>query len=90
MKFVAIGLIVLVAAPALAGGPTYTRGYTRSNGTYVAPHYSSAPDSTKTNNWSSKGNINPYTGEAGTKDPYAPSTTYKPYQPYQPYDPYKH
>ena len=29
------------------------RGYTRSNGTYVAPYVRSAPDSTKTNNYGS-------------------------------------
>jgi hypothetical protein len=49
------------------GGSTFVHGYTRSNGTYVAPHYRSAPNSTKTDNWSTKGNINPYTGQAGTK-----------------------
>jgi hypothetical protein len=48
----------------------HVSGYTRSNGTYVAPHYRTAPDATKLNNWSTKGNVNPYTGKAGTKDPY--------------------
>lgn len=46
------------------------RGYTRSNGTYVAPHYQTAPNATKLDNWSSKPNVNPYTGQQGTKDPY--------------------
>jgi len=45
------------------------RGYTKRNGTDVAPHYSSAPDHSKANNWSSRGNVNPYTGKVGTKDP---------------------
>lgn len=44
------------------------RGYYRSNGTYVAPHYRSDPDTSFSNNWSTKGNVNPYTGEEGTKD----------------------
>ena len=42
-------------------------GYTKKNGTYVAPHYRTAPDSKKSNNWSTKGNVNPITGKKGTK-----------------------
>jgi hypothetical protein len=48
----------------------HVSGYSRSDGTYVAPHFRTAPDATKLNNWSTKGNVNPYTGKAGTKDPY--------------------
>ena len=32
-------------------------------------------NSTKADNWSSKPNVNPYTGKAGTVDPYKPSAT---------------
>ena len=46
---------------------TRVRGYTRKNGTYVAPHYRSNTDSKKYNNYSSKGNYNPYTGKNGYK-----------------------
>lgn len=45
-------------------------GYVKSNGTYVMPHYQTAPNATKVDNWSSKPNVNPYTGKQGTKDPY--------------------
>jgi len=45
----------------------YVNGYYKSNGTYVQPHYRSAPDGNFNNNWSTKGNINPYTGAVGTK-----------------------
>ena len=45
----------------------YVNGYTRSNGTYVQPHYRSAPDHSRSNNWSTQGNYNPYTGQPGTK-----------------------
>lgn len=48
------------------GGAVHVSGYTRSNGTYVAPHYRSAPDGNFGNNWSTLGNINPYTGKLGT------------------------
>lgn len=40
-------------------------GYTRSNGTYVEPHYRTAPNSTNRDNFSTSGNTNPYTGQAG-------------------------
>lgn len=45
----------------------YVNGYMRSNGTYVAPHYRSSPNSTTQDNYSTKGNINPYTGERGSQ-----------------------
>lgn len=46
----------------------HVRGYTRKDGRYVQPHYRSAPDGNPYNNWSTKGNVNPYTGKPGTKD----------------------
>ena len=42
-------------------------GHVRSNGTYVAPSHATNPNSTKSDNYSTKGNINPYTGKEGTK-----------------------
>ncbi len=49
------------------GQDVYVQGYTRSDGTYVQGHYRSAPDSSHNNNWSTEGNVNPYTGKEGTK-----------------------
>ena len=43
------------------------RGHFRSNGTYVAPYHRSKADSSKNNNWSTKGNTNPRTGNSGTQ-----------------------
>lgn len=43
------------------------RGYYRSSGTYVQPYYRTSPDSYRSNNYSSRGNYNPYTGRYGTK-----------------------
>jgi len=51
----------------MSTGSHSVSGYTRSNGTYVAPHHATNPDSTTSNNWSHQGNVNPYTGQAGTK-----------------------
>ena len=41
-------------------------GYTRSNGTYVAPHYRSTRDGARNNNWTTQGNTNPHTGKEGS------------------------
>ena len=48
----------------------HVSGYTKSNGTYVAPHDRTRADHDKTNNWSTKGNANPETGKPGYVDPY--------------------
>jgi len=45
----------------------HVKGYYKKNGTYVQPHYRSNPNYTKSDNWSTYGNINPYTGKKGTK-----------------------
>ncbi|WP_152975568.1 SH3 domain-containing protein [Lacinutrix himadriensis] len=54
----------------------YVSGYYKSNGTYVQPHYRTAPNRTNRDNFSTRGNTNPYTGEKGyiTPDGNASST----------------
>lgn len=71
---VVICLFVTTALPSLAQGTgsksssTRVRTYTkRSSGTVVYSHRRSTPDRSFTNNWSTRGNRNPYTGSAGTK-----------------------
>jgi hypothetical protein len=63
-------LAVVFACAALGGqqarGDDYVRGYTRSNGTYVAPYYRTHADHNFYNNYSTYPNINPYTGKMGT------------------------
>lgn len=44
--------------------------YYRKDGTYVQSHYRSNPNYTKSDNWSTYGNTNPYTGVDGTKKYY--------------------
>lgn len=67
MKRTAILICVAVlTAPVLA---KTTRGYIKKDGTYVAPHQRSAPNGTQRDNWGSKGNVNPYTGKEGTREP---------------------
>lgn len=70
-------LIVLFFTTALsfAQSQVWVSGYTRSNGTYVQGHYRTSPDYTRNNNWSTQGNVNPYTGKAGTQPRDGYSTT---------------
>lgn len=57
--------VVFFGYPKEADAATRVRGYWRNNGTYVQPHYRSDPDGYRWNNWSSRGNSNPYTGRRG-------------------------
>lgn len=42
------------------------QGYYRRDGTYIAPHKRSAANRTETDNWSTRGNKNPFTGKSGS------------------------
>jgi hypothetical protein len=48
-------------------GAHYVHGYRRRDGTYVAPHWQTNPDGNVWNNWSTYGNVNPFTGQMGTR-----------------------
>lgn len=50
-------------------GQVHVKGYYRSNGTYVAPHTRSSPNSSPYDNYSYPGNTNPYTGKTATGNP---------------------
>jgi len=68
MKKLIFGLMVLVISTNfLIAADTYVNGYTKSNGTNVDGYYRTSPNSTKSDNYSTVGNTNPYTGQAGTK-----------------------
>jgi hypothetical protein len=71
----ALGAGVLTSTPALTQD-TYVRGYTRNDGSYVAPHHRTNPNNSTFDNFSTRGNVNPYTGQPGTVDPYKPSNPY--------------
>ena len=52
-KLVIIGLLLASAVSVFAQyPPVHVNGYYRSNGTYVAPHYRTAPNSFKYDNYS--------------------------------------
>ena len=64
-----------------AAAQVHVNGYVKKDGTYVAPHERTAPNSTPNDNYSTKGNVNPYTGKEGTV---APQATYQYVPPPQP------
>ena len=84
MKAILLGLAISsIAFAAWAQGSHYVEGYVRSNGTYVAPHYQTNPNDTVNDNWSTRPNVNPYTGQPGTRAPdygYHPAPTYRTYE----------
>ena len=45
----------------------YQKGYTRSNGTYVHGHYKTVSNKTNWDNFSTRGNINTFTGSIGSR-----------------------
>lgn len=74
MKIITAAALLAIATTATAAD-TYTKGYVRKDGVYVQPHYSTAPDNSRLNNYSTQGNVNPYTGQPGTVNPYTPPSS---------------
>lgn len=67
MKLVALAVLAVVSAPSFAQREQQVDGHFRPDGSYVQPHYRTAPDNRLHNNWSAEGNVNPYTGQRGTR-----------------------
>lgn len=70
MKKKAAIAAALMLASIGAMADKYTNGYVRKDGTYVQGHYSTNANGTRLDNYSTKGNINPYTAQPGTVTPY--------------------
>jgi hypothetical protein len=47
----------------------YVEPYVKSNGTTTQGHDQTNPNSTQTDNYGTRGNVNPYTGQVGTPTP---------------------
>ena len=60
-------LLTIVFVFSNAKGDVSVRGYHRKDGTFVAPHHRSDPNKSKFDNWSTKPNVNPHTGQRGYK-----------------------
>jgi len=43
--------------------------YVNNHGTYVQGSHATNPNNTQTDNYTSRGNVNPYTGAVGTRTP---------------------
>ena len=71
MKRLIIAAVAVLAFATAARADQYVNGYYRQNGTYVNPYVRSTPDGNPFNNFSTQGNVNPYTGSIGTHNPYA-------------------
>jgi len=68
MKKVFLFITIIISFfSSLAFADSYVNGYTKKDGTYVQGYTRSSPDSTNWNNYSTQGNVNPYTGYEGTK-----------------------
>ncbi len=81
-RIAAMAVALTFALPAFAD--VYVQGYMKKDGTYVPGYYRTTPNDTKLDNYSTQGNVNPYTGKPGTANPYAlPEIKVQPYQPYQ-------
>lgn len=78
MKNILIAAVLFGSATS-AFADTAVQGYFRQDGTYVDPHYRSNPDGRSYNNYSTQGNVNPYTGRSGTVDPYSSGSGYSGY-----------
>lgn len=66
MRTIALVTILAIGSSAVLAGSS-VNGYVRKDGTYVAPHYQTAPNASKYDNYSSQGNINPFTGQRGAE-----------------------
>lgn len=78
--FGAVVLFVPVSVPAAeaaCSGSTYVSGYTTSSGRWVSGYYRTCPNSSVTDNYSYRGNYNPYTGSYGSRS-YSYSYSYSP------------
>lgn len=75
MKKILLALVLFINFVAFAGSieakTVRVKSYYKpSTGTYVSPSYRTSPNKTKIDNYSTKGNYNPYSGKKGTVSPY--------------------
>lgn len=71
MKKIFVAGLAVCAALAMtqiASADEYVNGYYNHNGHYVEGYHRSDPNNTPDDNYSHKGNINPWTGQPGYKN----------------------
>ncbi|MFA6502644.1 MAG: hypothetical protein WCT45_00085 [Candidatus Paceibacterota bacterium] len=68
---VALVFFLFVSAGSVEAKTVNVRGYYKpSTGAYVQPSHRTSPNNTRMDNYSTRGNYNPYTGKAGRANPY--------------------
>ena len=70
-----IGFLLVLGALVVTGDADAGQGRVRGSinrrtGSYTQPHVRTSPNRTKIDNWSTKGNVNPYTGKKGSRNPW--------------------
>jgi hypothetical protein len=65
-KLIFLIVFFLTTTLSFAQSQVWVNGYYRSNGTYVQGHYRTEKNQTVNDNWTTRGNVNPHTGKAGT------------------------
>lgn len=73
--------LAAMAGSAAAQSTQYVPGYLRADGTYVPGYFRTVPDNNPYNNYSTRGNVNPYTGQPGYRQPYPPPPRVQLYLP---------
>jgi hypothetical protein len=74
MRKMLLGSVALLTLSAPVAAQVYVSPYVKKDGTYVQGHYRSSPNSSTLDNYSTRGNVNPYTGAVGTRSPYGSSS----------------
>lgn len=70
-KIFCMSMIIFFSLTSLSiAGTVRVKGGVTKTGTYRQPSLRTVPNSTKLDNWSTRGNANPYTGKKGTVNPY--------------------
>ena len=64
-----LSLALACSLTTLVSAQVHQRGYAKHNGTYVEPTERTRPNRTNQDNYSNKGNVNPYNGNVGTAQP---------------------
>ncbi|MFH0771091.1 MAG: hypothetical protein V1933_00525 [Candidatus Omnitrophota bacterium] len=67
--YLAAVILFVISSTVFAKTVRVKGGLTKS-GSYKMPSCRTSPNKTKLDNWSTKGNVNPYTGKKGTADPF--------------------
>jgi hypothetical protein len=64
-----VATVVLVMVTGAASAQTYQRPHIDKNGRYSDGGYRTTPNGTQLDNYSTKGNVNPYSGKKGNRNP---------------------